>query len=101
VLLGGESQYTIARVIDFCDGWFPRASARFDPPEGIERLKEAADKAGRDMASLQVSVFRAPPDKQQLERYAQAGISRAILALPSGERDQVLRQLDDYAPLLS
>jgi len=101
VLLGGESQYTIARVVDYCDGWFPRASPRFDPPEGMQRLRQAADAAGRDFASLQVSVFRAPAEKQQLERYAQAGIGRAILALPSADRDTVLRQLDDYAPLLN
>jgi probable F420-dependent oxidoreductase len=24
VLLGGESSYTLQRVVDFCDGWFPR-----------------------------------------------------------------------------
>ena len=24
VLLGGESGYTLQRVVDFCDGWFPR-----------------------------------------------------------------------------
>ncbi len=25
ILLGGESDYTLARVIEFCDGWLPRA----------------------------------------------------------------------------
>src|SRR5258706_7478302 len=25
VLLGGESGYTLQRVVDFCEGWFPRA----------------------------------------------------------------------------
>ena len=24
VLLGGESGYTLQRVVDFCEGWFPR-----------------------------------------------------------------------------
>ena len=26
VLLGGETDHTLARVVEFCDGWFPRAS---------------------------------------------------------------------------
>lgn len=101
VLLGGESKYTIQRVVEFCDGWFPRAGPNFDPPEGMQRLKQAADDVGREMSTLQVSVFRAPPDKQQLERYAQAGIARAVLALPSADRDEVLKQLDEYTPLLN
>jgi hypothetical protein len=66
----------------------------------MERLKRVADLAGRAMSSLQVTVFRAPADKQQLERYAQAGIQRGLLALPSGDRDTVLKLLDDYMPLL-
>jgi len=100
VILGGESKYTLQRVVEFCEGWFPRASDRFDPAEGMAELRKVAEAAGRDVKELQVSVFRAPPDKQQLERYAQAGIDRAVLALPSADRDTVLKLLDEYAPLL-
>ncbi len=35
-----------------------------------------------------------------LAAYAEAGVSRALLALPPADRDTVLRLLDDYAPLL-
>ena len=100
VILGGESKYTLQRVVEFCEGWFPRARANFDPAEGMAELRKVADAAGRDMSTLEVSVFRAPADKQQLERYAQAGIARAVLALPSADRDTVLKLLDDYVPLL-
>src|SRR2546426_974484 len=27
ILLGGESSYTLQRVVDFCDGWYPRGRA--------------------------------------------------------------------------
>ena len=99
VIIGGETDYTINRVIEFGDGWLPRASPNFDPTEGMKRLRQAADKAGRDMSSLSVTVFRAPPDAQVLESYAQAGIARSLLMLPTADRDTVLRLLDEYTPL--
>ncbi len=101
VILGGETKYTLRRVVEFCDGWLPRASDSFDPVEGMARLREAAEAAGRDMSTLSLSVFRAPPEAATLEAYAKAGVRRALLALPSAERDTVLRVLDDYARLLA
>lgn len=100
LLLGGESDYTLRRVVEYCDGWFPRGRGGFDPAVSMDRLRRTADAAGRDMASLTVSVFGAPADAQTLENYAQAGIDRAILPLPSEGRDQVLTLLDRYGPLL-
>ncbi len=100
LLLGGESDFTLRRVVEYCDGWFPRGRGGFDPAVSMDRLRRTADAAGRDMASLTVSVFGAPADAQTLENYAQAGIDRAILPLPSEGRDQVLALLDRYGPLL-
>ena len=100
LLMGGETDYTLRRVVDYCDGWFPRGRGGFDPQENMNRLKAMADEAGRDMASLSVSVFGAPAKPQILESYAQAGINRAILRLPSEGRESVLGLLDEYASLL-
>ena len=100
IILGGESKYTLRRVVEFCDGWFPRASHRFEPHEGVARLRAAAEEAGRDMSELTISVFRAPADKAALETYAEAGINRAVLELPSDGRDEVLKLLDSYAKLI-
>ena len=100
VILGGETEHTLRRVVAFCDGWLPRAGAAFEPVEGMARLRQAAEAAGRDMASLTVTVFRAPAEAAALEAYAEAGITRALLALPSADRDTALRRLDDYGRLL-
>ncbi len=101
ILLGGESDYTLARVIEFCDGWLPRARGAFDPVEGMARLRRAAAAAGRDMSTLSMTVFGAPPKAATLETYAEAGVTRSLLVLPSADRDTVLKLLDDYAPLLA
>ena len=45
-------------------------------------------------------MFRAPPDKAALKEYEEAGIDRAVLEIPDESRDEILRVLDRYAPLL-
>jgi hypothetical protein len=67
----------------------------------MSRLRQAAAEQGRDMASLSVTVFRAPAVKAELETYAAAGITRGLLQLPSAGRDEILKLLDKYAPLVS
>ena len=100
ILIGGESIHTLRRVVDFGDGWFPRARGGFDPAENLARLKAVADAAGRDMATLSISVSGAPADADVLQDYREAGIHRAILILPSAGEDEVLPALDRYAQLL-
>jgi|TARA_B110000908_G_scaffold1120_1_gene1412 probable F420-dependent oxidoreductase len=100
VILGGETDYTLRRVVDYCEGWLPRARHGFDAAENIARLKNIADEAGRDMSTLSVSVFGAPADQAILDSYRTAGIDRAILPLPSANRDKVLSILDSYTDLL-
>jgi hypothetical protein len=60
-----------------------------------------ADKHGRDFAELFISVFRAPPDPAALADYQAAGIQEAVLEIPDQSRDEILRVIDKYAPLLS
>ena len=99
VLLGGETDHTLKRVVEFCDGWFPRAVAGFDPAVAVARLRAVAEAGGRDPATLTTSVFRAPPDAVALDAYRAAGITRVLLEVPDLDRDGILRRLDELAPL--
>ena len=100
ILVGGETDHTLRRVVDWADGWFPRGRGGFDPAEGMARLARIADEAGRSMDTIDVSLFGAPPNREALDRAAEAGVTRAILALPSNDRDDVMRRLDRHAELL-
>ena len=100
ILIGGESVHTLRRVVEYGDGWFPRARGSFDPVAGKARLRQIADEAGRAMSTLSVSVFGAPADSAVLNRYREAAIDRAVLALPSADADTLLPLLDRYAALL-
>jgi probable F420-dependent oxidoreductase len=101
VLLGGESSYTLQRVVDYCEGWFPRSRQPELVVKGMQELQERAAKAGRDRQSISVSVFGMPGDAKLLDTYRQAGVTRCILRLPSEGRDTILPLLDQYAQLLS
>ena len=101
ILLGGETDYTLKRVVEYCDGWFPRPARGFEIRAQLERLHQMADKAGRDRRTLSTSVFRAPADKAALAEYGEAGIDRAVLEIPDQSRDEILRVLDSYVPLLA
>jgi probable F420-dependent oxidoreductase len=100
VLLGGESGHTLQRVVDFCDGWFPRGRAHALIAPGLADLKARAERAGRDIRTISVSVFGAKPEEATLDAYAAAGVTRSILRLPSEGRDVVLPLLDQYAKLI-
>jgi probable F420-dependent oxidoreductase len=101
ILLGGETDHTLRRVVEFCDGWFPRAGRGFDATEAVGRLRRAAEAARRDPASLSVTVFRAPAETAALAGYRGAGVDRALRDVPDLDRDGILRALDGYAPLLA
>jgi probable F420-dependent oxidoreductase len=100
ILLGGESGHTLQRVVDFCDGWFPRGRAAEVILPALKDLRERAAKAGRDMKTISISVFGAKPDELTVESYAAAGITRAILRLPPEGRETVLPLLDQWSKLI-
>jgi probable F420-dependent oxidoreductase len=100
VLLGGEGPHTLQRVVDLCEGWFPRGRNPELLLKTLDDLKQRAAKAGRDMKTISVSAFAAPADHATLDRFAAAGVGRAILRLPSEPRDKILPLLDQYAKLI-
>ena len=101
VFLGGESDHTLKRVVEFCDGWFPRPRSGWEPTTAVKRLRQAAEAAGRDPKTLSITVFAAPADAAKLAVYREAGIDRVLLEVPDLGRDEVLRLLDERAALIS
>jgi hypothetical protein len=67
--------------------------------ERIPAFRELAREQGRDPAALEVTVFALPPDPTALERYAAAGVARAVFGLPPLARDDALPLLDRIAEL--
>ena len=99
IILGGETDHTLRRVIEYCDGWFPRPRGGFDVVKGVAHLRQMAEKAGRDPSTITTIVFGSANDAKVLESYDKAGIQSALLAIPDESRDEILRYLDKIAPL--
>src|SRR4051812_3480024 len=99
IILGGETDYTLKRVVDYCDGWFPRPRQGFTGALAVERLKKMADSKGRDFKTLTITVFGAPPEPTVLAEYEKASIQDALLGIPDGTRDEILKHIDKIAPL--
>jgi hypothetical protein len=56
--------------------------------------------AGRDPASLPITVFGVAEDADLIKRYRDAGVARLIFNLPSAKVDEVLPVLDRCAQLI-
>jgi len=95
VLLGSLSPKTYERVADYCDGWLPINTPRFDWPGAIKTLREAEKKNGRQPLSL--SMFGVPAKPEVVASLAGLGFQRVIFGLPPAPRDTVLPMLDEYA----
>ncbi len=102
VVVGGAFPHAARRAIRYGDGWVPNASRPqyADVTEFLPQFREMAVAAGRDPASLPVSIFGAPADLDRLRRYRDLGIARTIVALPSASSDEILPVLDRWAELI-
>ena len=100
ILLGGETDHTLRRVIKYCDGWLPRARDPEIIVRGIARLNELAEEAGRDTESISVNVFAPRPDAELIDRFKSMGVARIVLWLPPEDSDAVSQRLDRYTRFL-
>jgi len=98
ILVGGNSDAALRRVVRFGDGWIPNPETRLSQlPGRIEDLRRLADEAGRER--IPVTFYGLKPDAEALERYAEAGVDRGIFFLPSASREELEPVLDHYTKL--
>jgi alkanesulfonate monooxygenase SsuD/methylene tetrahydromethanopterin reductase-like flavin-dependent oxidoreductase (luciferase family) len=98
VLLGGNTAKALPRVVAFADEWMPHRIPAEDLPGHIDELQRLAAAAGRE--PIPVTVFGAASDPSGLSRLEAAGAHRAVLLIPTGDRDQALPILDCHAGLV-
>jgi probable F420-dependent oxidoreductase len=102
VLVGGAYPYGARRAIAYGDGWLPHARrpAYGDVLGRLPDFHELARAAGRDPATIPITVFGVSEDLDLLKRYRDAGVARLIFNLPSAKADEVLPVLDRCATLM-
>jgi len=97
LILGGETDHTLKRIVRLGDGWLPRAMNPERVIAGMEKLQRFAEEAGRDPATISVSVFAPPPKDDVINRFRETAAERVILMVPPQDADATLRRLDRYA----
>lgn len=101
VIVGGNGRTVYDRVIGYGDGWMPNRIGDDDKIIArIEKLQRLGKEAGRDSVPVSLQL---PPrkDHELLKRYEDAGVTRSIFMLPSSDRDEVERKLDQYTEAMN
>ena len=102
VIVGGAFPHSARRAIRYGDGWVPNASrpSYADVTEFLPQFQQMTADAGRDPATIPVSIFGAPDNLDRLKRYRDQGIARAVVTLPSAKSAEILPVLDRWAELI-
>jgi probable F420-dependent oxidoreductase len=95
VILGGAFPWAARRAVRYGDGWYPNAAAG-NPEEYMPAFRKMAQEAGRDPASLPVTLGGAPDDLDKLKRFRDLGAARVVVTLMSETRDALLPILDRW-----
>jgi probable F420-dependent oxidoreductase len=101
IIVGGAIPYAARRAIAYGDGWIPRADrlAKDGVRVQIDQFREMAKEAGRDLASLPITIFRVPEDIAGLRFAEEIGVDRVTFSLPAGGRDQCTQILDRWTAI--
>ena len=109
VILGGMGPNAIKRVAAWGDGWMPIGL----PPDNLVAARAEIDRlareSGRDPRAISLTVMiGAPPGgeepmldmmppREMVRAYADAGVERVVVSIPTLRRDEALRHLDQIA----
>jgi probable F420-dependent oxidoreductase len=103
VIVGGAFPYSARRAIRYGDGWIPQA-ARGGYKEIADMFpdfrKMCAD-AGRDPASIAITVWFPRREPDLMKRYQDLGVERVVFNVESEPEAKVLPELDAIAALMA
>jgi probable F420-dependent oxidoreductase len=93
VLVGGNGERVLERVVAFGDEWMPNRASGLR--ERIQELTRMAAEAGRD--PIPVTLSGARPDPDLVERGEEAGVHRCTFYIEPADAADTERQLDELA----
>ncbi len=96
ILIGGAAKNVLARVVDHADGWLPNRITPQALTEARRELDRLAGEAGRDPASITISVYGQPPERDIVQPLFEAGADRVVLrGAHVGTEAEAERQLEN------
>ena len=102
ILVGGAFPYGARRALSYGNGWMPhRTRTQYaDVQALLPKFREMAAEAGRDLASVPITIWGAKEDLDLLKRDRDNSVSRVVVSLDSAKADTILPQLDRWATLI-
>ena len=102
IIVGGAFPYSARRAIRYGDGWMPQVTTYAKEPlsDLIPRFRQMAAEAGRDPASLSISIGGQGPDLDLVRRYRDLGVDRVSCSLMSEKAEAILPVLDTWAEII-
>ena len=95
VLLGGNGENTLKRVIAYADGWMPNRGSALDR---IPELRQMEKEAGRGHIPV---TFYPRETSGDIERAAAAGVERCIFYVPPDGRAPAMTKLHELTRLVA
>ena len=87
VILGGLAKNVLRRVVSWGDGWMPNRITPAELEKSRQILDTLAAERGRDPASLTISVYGQPADRDLIQSLLNAGADRVVVR-PEFARDE-------------
>jgi probable F420-dependent oxidoreductase len=105
ILCGTAGRVGTKYAVQWADGWMPIDAGGADMGRKLERFRQTAADAGRDPATIEITVHVfGDPTQGELERYREVGVDRVVLGPARrtwSDPTSVLPFLDDYAPIVA
>ena len=79
IVLGGAAKSILQRVVDHADGWLPNRISADDLRSARAELNRLAGAAGRDPASLSITVYGQEPRPDVVGPLLEAGADRVVV----------------------
>ncbi len=97
--VGGVFPHGARRAIRYGDGWIPTAG-RGDIAEALPKFRDMAREAGRDPATIEISLFGLGEDLDRVKRFAEMGVARVVPMFPPEKADTVLPIVDRWTKIM-
>ena len=103
VIVGGAFPYSARRAIRYGDGWIPQAArgGYTEIADMIPEFRKMAAEAGRDPASIAITVWFPRKDPDLMKRYQDLGVERVVFNAESDPAEKVLPVLDEIGALMA
>lgn len=99
VLGGGLGPKLLDHLFDWADGWMPIRSPAGDFAGDLATMRRKAEEAGRDPATIAITVMNAPKTPEELHELGALGVDRVAFTIWSQDPDEAMAELDAFAEL--